>query len=345
MPKAKSLHPETKKEPTEKIKAILKKEGMDGWNLAKETLQTTKTHNATLKEALEYLELIPDFFRPAVVSFCCKAVGGSSENTIPTSAALVLFAKAIGIHDDIIDNVKKRKNHVTAFGKFGKEIALVLSDILLFKGFKLLQRNLEIGISPIAFGRIFETIDGVWFEQSESEVMEQQARRDIIVSPQECLTKIKKRASEFEVITRIGGILGGGTENEVESLARYGRLTGTASLLRNELIDMLEFDVLKHRIMNESLPLPIIYAAQNAEKCSELLSLISSKRLTTKNLRRISLITDELGGMSHVASNIKKMDDEACSSISVFRNVSELMFISRSLQIEIKDWRQVLESK
>ena len=331
-------------EPLEKVKRIIEKEGAKGWSLAKETLLNQETRSLQLKEAMSHITLKPDYFRPAMVSFCCTAVGGDPEVTIPTSASLILFAKAIGIHDDIIDHMKKRKKHATAFGKFGKEIALVLSDVLLFKGFALLRKNLEIGTPLPTVGRILDTINHVWFEQSESEVLELHSRKNMNVSPQECLTKIGMRASEFEAITRIGGVLGNGSEKEIEHLGFYGRLVGTASLLRDELIDMLEFDVLKHRIRNESLPLPMICAMQDTKARTGILSLLSKANLTVKDLKKISRITDKAGGMDYVAERIRKMVDDACLHLRVFKNKEELMLISSSLRITHQEWRHVLKS-
>lgn len=332
-------------EPLEKVRKMIEKDGAKGWNMAKETLMHQETDNAQLKQALAYLTLIPDFFRPAVVTYCCKAVGGDPEVTIPTSASLILFAKAIGMHDDIIDKVKKRKNHLTAFGKFGEGIVLVLSDILLFKGFTLLRKNLEIGVSPTALSKILETIDSIWFEQSESEIFEQQSRNNINIPPEKCLAKITKRASEFEVITRIGAILGGGSERDVRSFAFYGRSMGTASLLRDELIDMLEFSILKHRIKRESMPLPLVYALQSAKARSRLIPLISNNRtLKISELLEISKLVDMTGGMDYTADLIKENVKKACSSIKKFHKKEELSLIAKSLQIGADEWKLVLET-
>ncbi|MEM2130770.1 MAG: polyprenyl synthetase family protein [Candidatus Bathyarchaeia archaeon] len=326
------------------VQKLIAKDGAKGWNVAKETLLQQKTDNIQLRQALAYLTLIPDFFRPAVVSYCCEAVGGEPAVTVPTSASLILFAKAIGIHDDIIDNVKKRKKHITVFGRFGKEVALVLSDILLFKGFTLLRKNLEIGVSPTTLRRILETIDHVWFEQSESEIFEQQSRADVNVLPEKCLTKINKRASEFEVVTRIGAILGEAPQKDIEALASYGRLTGTASLLRDELIDMLELDVLKHRIRKESLPLPIVYALQDTAAKSKIIPLISQGKAAKQDLIELTKTVDMFNGLNYVANLINDMVYKACSCVQGFHKKDKLLLIANTLRIDQREWKQVLDA-
>jgi len=341
MKKSKIRH----EEPLEKVKRIIEKEGSEGWNLAKQTLQDQETHSPQLKEAINYVTQLPDFFRPTVVSICCSAVGGNPKTTVSCSASLILLSKAIGIHDDIIDNLKVRNNRPTFFGKFGKEIALILSDVLLFKGFTLIRRNFEIGVPQQSIIEILETINCVWFEQAESEVLELRSRKQIDISPKKCLTKIIMRASEFEAVTRIGGILGGGSKKEIEALGSYGRLLGTSSLLRDELIDMLEFDTLRRRIRNESLPLPLVYALQNTRFRSEIVSLISKHKLSRNDLRRISITSDKAEGLDYVAERIAKMTKKASSHIKIFKNRELLELLCTSLRINREEWQQTIYSK
>lgn len=328
----------------EKAKRIVEEEGAKGWDLAKETLLKQETRNLQFKKAINYIILQPDFFRPAIISLCSKAVGGDSEVTIPCGASLVLLGKAIGIHDDIIDDLKMRNKRLTFFGKFGKEIALILSDILLFKGFTLIRKNVEIEVPKRSIAEILDTIDHVWFEQSEGEFLELRSRRQIDITPQECLAKIKMRASEMEAITRIGGILGDGSREEIDALGKYGRFLGMASILRDELIDMLEFSMLRHRIRNESLPLPLVYTMQNNKGRPKIISMISKKRLTTMDLQMISRASEKAGGINYVAEYITKMVEEACAWINLFKgNNEKLTLLAISLTINFKDWKEILQ--
>lgn len=330
----------------QQVKKMTEKEGAKGWTLAKETLLDHKTSSPQLQDAINHLVTShPDYFRPAVVSLCSKAVGGTQEVTIPSSASLVLLAKAIGIHDDIIDQSKTRNKRPTLLGKFGKDIAIIMSDILLFKGFTLLRKNVEFGVPERTIVEILDIMDSVWYEQSESEIMEVKSRREFDVTPEECLAKIRMRSSETEAATRIGGILGNGSEKEIEALGKYGRLLGTASILRDELIDLLELDVLKHRIRKESLPLPIIYAIQNTETRSKIVPLLSKKRLKTRDLLEISKASDMAEGIRYVADLISETVKEACLNIEMFKNRNtELTLLAYSLHIRPEEWKPVLQT-
>jgi geranylgeranyl pyrophosphate synthase len=313
---------ETNEELFRRTKKLLEKEGKQGWKLAQETMLKEETKIKELQEAISYIMRVSpaDYFRPALLSFCSRAVEGTSEVTVPTAASLVLFARAIGIHDDIIDQSKTKDNRTTVLGKFGRDTALILTDVLLFKGFTLLRKNLEMSVPKEKIVAILEVIDRVWFEQSEGGVLEVQARGKSSISPQECLTKIELIASEMEAIARIGGILGGGSEKEVETLGKYGRLLCTASILRNELIDVLDLKTLKHRMRKESLPLPLIYALQKSEAKQELVQLIASRRPTTAVLQEISKIAENAGGIKYVADLITDKVYQAYELIGLFKD-------------------------
>jgi len=330
-----------------KANKLYEKEGMNGWNLAQETMLSEQTSSPELKEAIEYvmLKYPPDYFRPALLSLCSKSVGGTPEITISTAATLVLLGRAIGIHDDIIDQSKTKNQNPTIYGKFGKDLALVLSNVLLFKGFTIMKKTIQSGIATKRVIATLSTIERIWFEQSEGEVLELRSRRRIDITPGECLAKIRMRASELEAITRIGGILGGGSPDKVNILGEFGRLLGTMSLLRNEIIDMLEFDILRHRIRKESLPLPLIYAIQDSQIGLKIISIVSKKRLKRRDLQRISQASDEAGGLSYVAGIIIKLAKEAYSLVDLLKSEKkELKLLVSSITLNSKDWKPVLQT-
>ena len=329
----------------EEARKLCEKEGMEGWKLAQKTMLKEKACSKELQDAIEHcmLKYHPDYFRPALLSFCSKAVGGKKKATVSTGAALTLFAWAIGIHDDIIDKSKTKNRRPTILGKFGKDLALILSDVLLFKGFTLLRRTLRSETSIERVIEILDTVEKVWFEQSEGEAVEIKHRGLTDVTPEKCLEKIRMRASEIEACARIGAILGGGATRHVERLGKYGRLIGMMGILRNEVIDMLEMDALKHRIRKESLPLPIVYALQDPSTRPKLVSLIAKKGLARRDLQNIARLSDRSRGIERTAALISEMSKEATGYSESFRS-KELKLLAIPFQISPKEWRKLLSN-
>lgn len=327
------------------VRRLSEKEGARGWELAQETMLKREIRSPRLREAINYImtEYKPDFFKPAMVSLCSQAVGGDAAKTVPFGACLVLLARAIGIHDDVVDKLTTRNKRQTLIGKYGVGIALIVSDVLLFKGFTLLRKSFRLGVSEKEIAQILGTVDRVWFEQAEGEVFEIQSQNQMNVTVQECIDKLRMRSSELEAVARIGGILGDASQREIDILGRFGRSVGFMSRLRDEIIDMLEFNVLRHRLRRESLPLPIVYAMQNGEKRKRVMSLISKKKLTTPGLQMISRIVDDAGGLNHVSQIIKEEAKKACSYVVGFKNKrEELQLLVVSLAIGSEEWKPLL---
>lgn len=345
MKEAESMFEETGEELLLKVKRLCEREGRMGLKLAQETILKEKTSVRYLQDAIEYMvfKYQPDYSRPALISFCCKALGGDAKPTIPVGAALTLLDYSIGIHDDIIDQSKTKNRRRTVYGKFGKDLAIILSDVLLFKGFTLLCRALHSGIPLDRVIRILETIEKTWFDQSIAETLEIKHRRAIETTPKQCLEKVRLRAAEFEACTRIGGILGGGLEKQIEDLGAYGRLVGMMGILRDELIDMLEFTVLRHRIRRESLPMPLLYALQNPRLKPKLVEIVVRSRLNTNDLQEISRLSDRSGGNESVADLIHEMSRKAIKHAKTFKS-RELEIIATSLPLNLEKWKPLPQS-
>jgi geranylgeranyl pyrophosphate synthase len=54
-----------------------------------------------------------------------------------------LLAGAADIHDDIIDQALAKASKPTVYGRFGKDIAIIASDVLWFKGMLMLNDACE----------------------------------------------------------------------------------------------------------------------------------------------------------------------------------------------------------
>ncbi len=147
----------------------------------------------------------------------------------------------------------------------------------------------------------------------------------------------------MEAITRIGGILGDGSKQQITNLGAYGRLVGQMSILRNEIIDMLEVGALKHRIQHESFPLPIIYTLQDPKIKPQAISLIRKSKLTEDDLQSLLRISDESGGIKYAAALIEQMNRKAQNYSYKFK-IKELSLVAASLRIQPMEWKPLLSN-
>ncbi|MFX0203170.1 MAG: polyprenyl synthetase family protein, partial [Candidatus Hodarchaeota archaeon] len=196
--------------------------------------------------------------------------------TTSIAVPMILINGAIDLHDDIIDQSKRKGNLLTVYGKFGKDIALLTGDALLFKGFNLIY-TAGAKIPDEKMVPILNTINNTFFELGDGEALEFQLRRRLNITPEEYFHVAKKKAANVKAHTRIGAILGGGTVREIDALSRFGTNLGILLIVQDDFFDMIEFSECRHRIRFEYAPLPLLYALQNPVNKDKIEKVLKGK--------------------------------------------------------------------
>lgn len=283
------------------------------------------------KEALSYfMSYWRDVVRPSLISLACEAVGGDPSITAPIGKSLTLLSGATDIHDDIIDKTMMKGKRKTVPGGFGGDIALLAGDALICEGFVALFEGLaRLDISLEKKLAIVHTIRELYSEMLDGEALELKFRARVDVKPEEYLYVLRKKAADLEACMRVGTMLGNGSKEQVDAVGGYGRLLGTMVLLRNDLEDMLDLNLLNLRIKNESLPLPILYALENDKKKEEILAILKKEKVSKREAERLLKLIPEAGGIKKLEKlfmNIKnqaRMKIKKLKSSRIFRTILE----------------------
>jgi len=332
----------SQEEITEQLLKLLEERGKKALELARKTVLEEKIESKEVQEALKYFmtEYWHDVTRPALLSLVCEAVGGDPDITTPIAISMTLISGAIDIHDDIIDQSETKGSRPTVFGKFGKDMALLVGDALLFKGFNLLYKAVEKGVPAEQIAVISDIIKRTFFELGDAEALELQFRGRTDVTPEDYLCVVRKKAADVEAYTRISAIVGGGSGEEIEALGEYGRLLGMLVILRDDMIDMLDLEETIHRIKKEHLSLVIVYALQNPEMNSILCSLLK-KTITLKDAEKLSTFVDKAGGFIHMEECMNKLAEEAYIKIEKIKyNKKYLALLVQGMLLP--EWRSYL---
>lgn len=278
----------------ERMQRLFQERGRKALEMARKEISQEEMECKEVREALDYFmtQYWQDLARPTLLSLVCEAVGGDPDLTTPIAVSMILISGAMDIHDDIIDESKLKHKRFTVFGKFGKNIALLVGDALMFKGLLLLNQSLEN--TPRDKRRVvINTIREMFFQLGDAEAEELKFRRRLDVTPEEYVRIAEKKAADVEAHTRLGAILGGGSKEEIETLGRYGRLLGMIVILGDDVMDSWDIDELRHRIRKEHLPLPILYALQNPKTRNSVAFLLSKRRIVEQDLQTLVEIARE----------------------------------------------------
>jgi len=312
-------------------------------------LRILERFGSTVVSGVEHPELLlvlkevsshrKDTFRPALTSFCCEAVGGRQEIADDAALMLTLSAAATGIHDDIIDNQLKKRFRKTIFGSHGLEMALLAGDFLIFKAWSMLQEIFKKTSQPVKVADIIESWRLSSIRICEGELREIACRRKLDTDLEDFQAILRDINFDLETRAKIGAILGGGSEVEKEVLTEVGEHLALLLGLKDDALDSRGLlGNLSHRILYESVPLPILFAAQSSKKrFLRIESILKKQHISSSDNSKLLQICFESKAFSYVRNLAKKNAEEASDKLqilkpSVARNVIDFM-VKKSFDI------------
>jgi geranylgeranyl diphosphate synthase type II len=185
--------------------------------------------------------------RPVLVLASAEAVGGRGKDALPAAAALEMIHTYSLIHDDLpaMDNDDLRRGKPTSHVVFGEAIAILAGDALLTHAFHVLatasgnhgtpgtsegERRLRAvallaeaaGMNGMIGGQVIDL-------ESEGKGIDEQTIDQI---------HQKKTGALMEGAARLGAVMGGGDDDQIETLGRFGRDVGLAFQIVDDLLDV-----------------------------------------------------------------------------------------------------------
>ena len=288
---------------------ILSKEGLQGLFLSRKNIEINplleiygnyiKNIDASLNSELELYsesEFIEPLkyameggkrIRPLILVLSAESVGKSDENAYAASCAVEFLHTESVIHDDIIDNETLRRKKDPFHIKYGYNASILTGDFVL---------GLILNISSrLNNPRITKDLSTTAMLMSEGEIIEGKLEESEDVTFADYLKVIEyKTATAFETSARLGAILGGGSEEQIEALSEYGKNIGIAYQIQDDLNDWKNEDKLFNLLIKKSLDPRDVF-----NKMEELLKNYSEKAKT--GLRKIH----ENNAKSHLENLIK----------------------------------------
>lgn len=288
---------------------MLSKEGLQGLFLSRKNIEINplleiygnyiKNINASLNSELELYsesEFIEPLkyameggkrIRPLILILSAESVGKSDENAYAASCAVEFLHTESVIHDDIIDNETMRRKKDPFHIKYGYNASILTGDFVL---------GLILNISSrLNNPRITKDLSTTAMLMSEGEIIEGRLEESEDVTFDDYLKVIEyKTATAFETSARLGAILGGGSEEQIEALSEYGKNIGIAYQIQDDLNDWKNEDKLFNLLIKKSSDPRDVF-----NKMEELLKSYSEKAKI--GLRKIQ----ENNAKSHLENLIK----------------------------------------
>ena len=198
------------------------------------------------KEPLKYALYGGKRIRPIILLLSSECAGKIDDNTLAAACAIEFLHTESVIHDDIIDNETLRRQKDPFYIKYGYNTSVLTGDFVL---------GLILNIaSRINNPRVTKNLATTAMMMSEGEIIEGRLETSEDVTFDDYIKVIEyKTAIAFETATRLGAIISGGSEKEIEALADYGKNIGIAYQIRDDLHDWQNEDKLFNLLIKKSL--------------------------------------------------------------------------------------------
>lgn len=282
--------------------------------------------------------------RALMVRLGCESVGGNWIDTLPAMVASELRDFSVIVIDDILDESPRRGESFTIQKKWGVKKAIIASSILESMA---IQAILTIKDNIICLEKTKGIVN--IFEQTHQDIyvgqyldIEYELLDFNQVNEKQYLEMIKYTTGvQISGCCKIGSIIGGGSNSDIEALGKYGLYTGMALQIRDDLIDYIdsEKETWKTPFLDFSRKkkrLPLLLAMRNSSKTEKLFlqSLLKKKMLSKRDKENIVQIVTKRGNVEAIKTILEELKNKAWSSIksrqlnssikSVLKDVLEL---------------------
>ena len=244
----------------------------------------------------------------------------NSKNYIGLAAAVEFIHAATLLHDDVIDDSKKRRGSLSANEVWGNKTSVLVGDFLFSRAFQLMTKygNLEI----------LKILSDTSVVISEGEVLELINDKDLTINEDIYFKVINgKTASLFSAACQVGGISANGSLKEIEALKSFGTNFGMAFQLIDDAIDYSSSDEKLGKNIGDdfkegkiTLPIILAYLRSNVEEKIFWRKNLVNLDQSSDDLAKAILIIKKYNCIKDTIDRARHFTNVAIDSLETFEN-------------------------
>ncbi|WP_417209204.1 polyprenyl synthetase family protein [Antarctobacter sp.] len=201
--------------------------------------------------------------RPLLTLATARMCGYEGPYHIHLAATVEFIHTATLLHDDVVDESKKRRGRPTANLLWDNKSSVLVGDYLFARSFQLMTETGNL--------RVLRILSDAAATIAEGEVLQLTAAQDLTTTEAIYLQVVRgKTAALFSAATEVGGVIAGRPEEEVQALFAYGDALGIAFQIVDDLLDYWGSDATGKNVGDDfrerKLTLPLIKAFAAADE-------------------------------------------------------------------------------
>lgn len=168
--------------------------------------------------------------RPLILILSAESVGRCNSDAYLAASAIELLHTESIIHDDIVDEEKERRGKTSFHIKYGYNMSILTADFVL---------GIILNITAkLKDPRVANELANAALKMSEGEMLEVGLNSSQNLLFDDYINVVTyKTAALFEASSKIGAIIGGGSEEQTNALTNFGRYIGIAYQIHDDLMD------------------------------------------------------------------------------------------------------------
>lgn len=156
------------------------------------------------------------------------------ERALDAAIALEVFHNFTLLHDDIMDKAPLRRGKPTVWQKWGSSTAILSGDAMLILAYELLG-----DYEPVVLKKILPVFNKTALQVCEGQELDMDFESQKNVSISDYLYMIElKTAVLLGAALKLGAITAGAKEKDAEMLYEFGKNTGIAFQLQDDILDV-----------------------------------------------------------------------------------------------------------
>ena len=243
--------------------------------------------------------------RPMFIFLFSKLLnqGIVNEKVYRGASVIELIHTATLIHDDVVDDSKRRRGFFSINAIWKNKIAVLVEDFLLSRGMILCIENKDYDHLDI----ISESVK----KMSEGELLQIEKSRSLDIDETVYFEIIKKKtASLISSCCKIAAVSVTKQKKIIESVSKIGENIGIAFQIKDDLFDYGKRKIGKPRgidIKEKKLTLPLIYTLNEVDnrKRKWIINSIKKHNTDKSRIKEIISLVKETGGLEYA---IEKMN-------------------------------------
>ena len=255
--------------------------------------------------------------RPALLLLATKLFGDGQRGAVQLGAVVEIIHTATLVHDDIIDEAQTRRGRASANTQWGNSKCVLAGDWLYMQAFKIAvqQRNF----------RILDVLTNLTQMMVEGELLQIEKLGRLISLDEHFDLIFRKTACLFSTCMRLGAILGGATTEQEEKLAVYGRSTGMAFQIVDDVLDLTASEDILGKPVGSDLregkvTMAVIHALERCtpEERTMIQTVLDERAFGSTSHQQVLDILNRYGSLDAALARASEFAEEARKSICNF---------------------------